>query len=196
MSTAGRSSAAAPGRRAGRAGRDVPVGRTRPDLHDRAAVLPHRLHGAVAPPVPLPPQLPRAWTVPRSRPGPLLVHDPPAGAADRHGEVGVLGEGVVADAADLLQRLAAERADRARAPWACSRSTSYMRRSRLNPITYSMCCQRPRMPARLPTLALPDTAPTAGRRTAAPGRDRRRLEDRVAVDHDDDVVAGLARCRC
>ena len=39
-------------------------------------------------------------------------------------------------------------------------STSYMRRSRLNPMTYSMCCQRPSRPPRLATLVLPETAPT------------------------------------
>ncbi len=41
-------------------------------------------------------------------------------------------------------------------------STSYMRRSRLKPITYSMCCQAPMRVSRLPTLALPATAPTFG----------------------------------
>ncbi|CAM5674678.1 hypothetical protein SALBM217S_10620 [Streptomyces griseoloalbus] len=51
----------------------------------------------------------------------------------------------------------------------CSRS--YMRRSRLKPMTYSMCCQRPSMPLRLPTLALPAVAPTAG---SANGSTRRR----------------------
>src|SRR5205807_576589 len=47
--------------------------------------------------------------------------------------------------------------------------TSYIRRSRLNPITYSMCCQRPSRPRRLPTFVFPDTAPTAG---SASGRTR------------------------
>ncbi len=42
------------------------------------------------------------------------------------------------------------------------RSRSYMRRSRLKPITYSMCCQAPMIVLRLPTLALPATAPTSG----------------------------------
>jgi hypothetical protein len=41
-------------------------------------------------------------------------------------------------------------------------STSYNRRSRLKPITYSMCCQVATMLLRLPTLTLPATAPTAG----------------------------------
>ena len=43
------------------------------------------------------------------------------------------------------------------------RSRSVTRRSMLNPITYSMCCQRPISLPRLATLALPDTAPTSGR---------------------------------
>ncbi|CAM5702471.1 hypothetical protein SGLAM104S_08892 [Streptomyces glaucescens] len=42
------------------------------------------------------------------------------------------------------------------------RSTSYIRRSRLKPITYSMCCQAPMSVSRLPSLALPATAPTRG----------------------------------
>jgi hypothetical protein len=37
---------------------------------------------------------------------------------------------------------------------------SYIRRSRLNPMTYSMCCHVPRIPRRLPTFTLPATAPT------------------------------------
>ena len=58
-------------------------------------------------------------------------------------------------------------------------------------MTYSMCCQRPSMPPRLPTFVLPDTAPTVG---SASGRTRRRdglrLEDGVAVDHHDDLRLG------
>ena len=77
-------------------------------------VLPHRLHGAVAPAVALPPQLPRAGR--RFGPGARLgcVDDPPARAADRHGQIGVLGEGVAADPTDVDERLTSERADRAR----------------------------------------------------------------------------------
>ena len=72
-------------------------------------------------------------------------------------------------------------------------STSYMRRSRLNPITYSMCCQRPSSPLRLPTLVLPLTAPT---RVVFERRDQVAngfgLEHRVAVDgHDDFSGAGV-----
>ena len=40
-------------------------------------------------------------------------------------------------------------------------------------MTYSMCCQRPTMPRRLPTLTLPATAPTAG---SANGCTSRRIE--------------------
>ena len=62
-------------------------------------------------------------------------------------------------------------------------SMSYMRRSRLNPTTYSRCCQRPRKPLRLNTLVFPLTAPTSG---SASGRhelpDGVRLENRVPVD--------------
>src|SRR5829696_9180601 len=58
----------------------------------------------------------------------------------------------------------ASRASRLKAPIAPGTvgmhcKTSYMRRSRLNPITYSMCCQRPSKPRRLPTFVLPETAP-------------------------------------
>src|SRR5665647_3042117 len=41
-------------------------------------------------------------------------------------------------------------------------ATSNRRRSRLNPTTYSMCCQAPRMPPRLLILVLPETAPILG----------------------------------
>src|SRR3954453_11228601 len=98
------------------------------------------------------------------------------------------------------------------------RIASYRRRSRLKPITYSMCCQVATSDSRLPTLTLPATAPTVGSASgctslrieagldalhaAAPrpprgggGRlpqpaDRVGLEDGVAVDGDDDVVPG------
>ena len=42
------------------------------------------------------------------------------------------------------------------------RIASYSRRSRLKPITYSMCCQVATSVRRLPTLTLPATAPTDG----------------------------------
>ena len=79
----------------------------------RAAVLPHRLHGAVAPPVALLPQLRHGGG--RLGPGPcaLLEHHAPPGPAERDREVGVLGQRVGGHAADLQQRLAAERAARA-----------------------------------------------------------------------------------
>ena len=94
---------AGPAEAAGRAG-----------LEHRAAVLPHRLHRPVAPAVALAPQLAQGRG--RLGPGPrgLLVDHAPAAAADRHGEVGVLGERVVADPADLQQHRAPERADGAR----------------------------------------------------------------------------------
>ena len=52
--------------------------------------------------------------------------------------------------------------------------TSNMRRSRLNPITYSRCCHRPSSPRRLATLVLPLIAPTdrVGERAAPAGRSR------------------------
>ena len=54
-----------------------------------------------------------------------------------------------------------------------------MRRSRLKPMTYSMCCQRPRMPLRLATFVLPLTAPTAGSANGGDEHaDRVRLEIR------------------
>ena len=61
-------------------------------------------------------------------------------------------------------------------------------------MTYSMCCQRPSSPRRLPTLVLPETAPTSGvgeRRTSA--LHGVRLEDGVAVDQDQHVVPGCGR---
>jgi hypothetical protein len=42
------------------------------------------------------------------------------------------------------------------------RQRSCTRRSRLNPMTYSMCCQRATRPVRFATFALPATAPTSG----------------------------------
>ena len=59
-------------------------------------------------------------------------------------------------------------------------STSYMRRSRLKPMTYSRCCQRPSSRSRFPTLVLPETAPTVW--------SRERLDQRRA--------ARLSRTRC
>ena len=72
---------------------------------------------------------------------------------------------------------------------------SNMRRSRLKPITYSRCCQRPSSPRRLATLVLPLTAPTRGsangctRRPTASGS-----KHRVAVDQHQQVAAGVPRC--
>ena len=80
---------------------------------------------------------------------------------------------------------------------ACTRRRSNIRRSRLNPMTYSRCCQRPSSPRRLATLVLPETAPTdrVGERLRPAAR-RVGLEDGVAVDQDQHVVAGGARSRC
>ena len=75
--------------------------------------------------------------------------------------------------------------------------TSNSRRSRLKPITYSMCCQRPSSPWRLPTFVLPETAPIVGEREGLHEvPERLGLEDRVRVDHDDDrrdVVSAIPR---
>ena len=61
---------------------------------------------------------------------------------------------------------------------------SYMRRSRLKPITYSRCCQRPSRPRRLATLVLPETAPTMDLRGCREGSHQRSyrviLEDCVS----------------
>ena len=95
----------------------------------------------------------------------------------------------------------ASRASRRNAPMApgtvgMHRSTSNIRRSRLNPITYSMCCQRPSSPRRLPTFVLPETAPTSGRRRAPPGPAsspaRRRCRRRRARG----CRGAPRRCRC
>ena len=176
---------------AARAGR---TGRRRRGSSTASAVLPHRLHRAVAPAVALPPQLAERGGRLGPGAGALLVDDPPAGAADRHRQVGVLGERVVADAADLEQGAAPERADRARAPSACSCSASYRRRSRLKPITYSMCCQRPSRPAPVADLGVAgDRADPAGSANGCTSvATASRLEDGVAVDHHDDLVRGRA----
>src|SRR5690242_14765042 len=74
-------------------------------------MLPHGLEGAVAPAVALPPEL--AERGGRFGPGDrgLFVDHSPAGSADGHGEVGVLGERVVADTADLEKCLPPEGSD-------------------------------------------------------------------------------------
>ena len=111
---AARAAAAGPGTAPGSAGPTRPNRPDGPAVEHRAAVLPHRLHGAVAPPVALPPQLLQRAPAPRSRRGRAPRRRPASRpGADRHREVGVLGERVVADPADLEQRGAAERADRA-----------------------------------------------------------------------------------
>ena len=72
-------------------------------------------------------------------------------------------------------------------------ATSNMRRSRLKPITYSRCCQRPSSPLRLATLVLPLTAPTSGSgERLDETADRVGFEDGVAVDEDEQVAAACA----
>ena len=74
-------------------------------------MLPHRLHRAVRPPVALPPQLAERGGHLGPGPGPGGVRHLPAGPVDGHGEVGVLGQGPVAHAPHLGERLPAERPD-------------------------------------------------------------------------------------
>ena len=155
---------------------------------DGALVLPDRLHRAERPAVALTPEPAEG----RGRLGPgsrvLGVDHPVTQAPDGEGEVGVLGEGVAR--ARRRPRGACSRRNAPIAPGTVGVhcSTSYMRRSRLKPMTYSMCCQRPSRPRRLPTFVLPATAPTRG---SASGCDEAvdgvALEDGVAVDHDDDL---------
>ena len=107
-------------------------------------------------------------------------------------QVGVLGEGLVADAADVAERAPGGRPRSRRARSACTGSTSYMRRSRLKPMTYSMCCQRPSRPRAVADLRV--ARDRADRRVGEgldEPADRVRFEDGVAVDHDQDVVPGV-----
>ena len=77
------------------------------------------------------------------------------------------------------------------------RSMSYIRRSRLKPITYSMCCQR--ADQRVPVA---DLGVAGDRADARVGErldqlaDGGRLEDGVAVHHHDQVVTGVRAGRC
>ncbi len=86
----------------------------RTPLDDRPAMLPHRLDRAERPPEPLLPQLPDGRGRLRPGDGGLLVDGTPPRAADRDGEVGVLGQGPRAEPADRLQHLPPERTARAR----------------------------------------------------------------------------------
>ena len=83
-------------------------------LQNGCAVLPHGLQRAVAPAIALPPELAPGRRRLGPGQGPLLVHHTPAGPVHGDGDVGVLGEGVLADAADVDQRPSAEGADGAR----------------------------------------------------------------------------------
>src|SRR5215213_1467590 len=68
-------------------------------------------------------------------------------------------------------------------------STSYRRRSRLKPMTYSMCCHRPSSRCRFPTFVFPETAAHLMQPLREPEvGERLRLENRVRVDHDHNVV--------
>ena len=119
-----------------------------------------------------------------------IVGDAPAGALDGDGEVLVLGERVGREAA------AASSAARRHAPTAPGTTMiaprpASARRSSSWAVTYSIACQRVTRLTRLPTLALPATAPIAGIGEPAgePG-DRLRLELGVGVERDDDLAAG------
>jgi hypothetical protein len=70
------------------------------------------------------------------------------------------------------------------------------RRSRFCAVTYSTACQRVTRLMRLPTLALPATAPSfrIGEPARQP-RDRRRLELGIGIERDDDLARGQLPAR-
>jgi hypothetical protein len=151
-------------------------------------VLPHRLHGAVAPAVALAPEaLPGAR---RLGPGPGTVHidHSPAGPADGHGQVGVLGQGLGGDVARGLQRVPVERAQR----------TRYGRHALRLVEDAAVEVERDHV---LDVLPAPQQAAPVGHLGVAGDRadpllpqrlheqgDRVPLDDGVAVDHHEDVL--------
>ena len=195
-----RAAAAAPGRRAGRAARAGPACR-RARSRTAAAVLPHRLHGAVAPAVALPPELAEAWPAPRSRRGRRAVDHPPAGPAG-HGQVGVLGERVVAEPARRRPGLRGGTRRSRRGRSACTRRTSNMppveveadRRTRCAASGRAVragcrpwCCRTPRRPRRRRAAAT-RARMASGSNTVSPST-RTRMPCRAAPD------AGVQRGR-
>jgi hypothetical protein len=66
-----------------------------------------------------------------------------------------------------------------------------MRRSRLKPVTYSMCCQRPSRPPRHLRVAGHGTDAFIGERRHEASHGGR-LEHRVTVDHDHDLSLAQA----
>ncbi len=159
-------------------------------LAHRDPVLPHGLERAVGPPVALPVQRPQPRRDLGPRPRARLVHHPPARAGDRHGHVGVLGERVRADPADLHQRLPAERADRAgdrgqAAPGVEDLPVQVRARGVLQVLPAA------EQPAPVGDLDVAGHRADAGRGQRGDERGQRaRLEDRVAVDQDERVVPG------
>ena len=87
-----------------------------------------------------------------------VEHHPLAGALHGDGEVLVFGERVGRKAALFVERAAPPGADRARHD-GDALSAASARRSRFCAMIYSSACQRVIMLMRLPTLALPATAP-------------------------------------
>ncbi len=155
-----------------------------------AAVLPDGLHRAVRPPVALPPELAERGRHLRPGPRPSFVGDLPPGPVDGHGEIGVLGEGVVADPTDLGHSLAPEGADGTRhdrhAPERLVHPAVEVESHGVFDV----------LPAAEDASAVPDLGvPGHGAHGGVGQRahqvaDAVRLEDGVPVDHDDDVVAG------
>src|SRR5690606_7272714 len=156
-----------------------------------AAVLPDRLHGAVGPAVALGPQLLHRLGCLGPGAGVLRVDDLPAVAVDGHGDVGVLGEGVVAHAADPLQRGAAEGADGAG-------DGGHALHDVVHPaVEVEAHHVLDVLPGadQLVLVADLNVARDGAHAGVAEGlhqfADGGRLEDRVAVHHHDDVVAGV-----
>ena len=153
-------------------------------------MLPHRLHRAVRPPVALPPQLAERGGHLGPGPGPGGVRHLPAGPVDGHGEVGVLGQGVGADAADLVERLPTEGAD---GPGHDHDATERLVHPAVEVAAHDVLDVLPAAEQAPPVSHLrvaghrPDFGVGQRSHQVADGVG---LEDRVAVDHHDDVVAG------
>ena len=152
-------------------------------------MLPHGLHGAVAPAISLLPQLSEgSWGF---GPGPrvLLVDHTPPSPAQCHGQVGVLGEGVIADQTDLHQRLAPEGPNRA----GNRRHTAqYLVKSPIQVESYDVLDMLPACDDAVPVADLDvpgDRADSRIREWLDEQVQSLRLENRVAVDHHDEVMA-------
>src|SRR5215211_8875401 len=86
-------------------------------LANGTPVLPHGLHRPVAPAVSLLPQLPEGGWCLGPGPGGRCVGHTPSGPADRHSQVGVLGQSIVAETAHAFHGLTSKRPNGTRHRW-------------------------------------------------------------------------------